>query len=150
MKRAMVGLLLMLLVSCAVSFGQDPRSAPKNLPQIVGRFKQIHQTDPKRDIVVFTPRSSGLFRISGAFLIRNPAGDGEWRVFLNWKDNRDRAAVIAEVESNGEQPTISNPWVFAARAGVPVQISFVAFGYYGGSVYDAFYVIERLSKIPSF
>jgi hypothetical protein len=148
MMRAMVGLLL-LLISSPVSFGENPGSAAKNLPQIVGRFKRIHQTDAIPATVLFTPRSSGLFRISGTFLLRTAAGDGIWHVLLSWKDNKNRGWLIADVKSGGLTP-LNNPWVFAAHAGEPVTLTITPQGDVSGSVYDAFYVIERLTKIPGF
>jgi hypothetical protein len=151
MKRAIVSLLLLLFVLCTLSLGQDPGSAAKNLPQIVGRFKRTRQTDPIQGTVVFTPKSTGLFRISGNLLITTPGGSGRWILNFSWTGSRREALDIATRPSNDVgSPEVSGPWVFPAQAGQPVKISVKSDGDVGGSVYDAFYVIERLTKIPSF
>ena len=152
MKKTMGCLLLVLMVSSVTSFAEGARHDVRvnNPTEIVGKLVKIGQTEQISDTVVFTSKSTGLFRATVLFMITtNNTGNGYWQTRLAWKDIKNRARTVFNAPSFKEG-THQSTLIFAAQGGVPVQLSVVPFGNVTGSVYDVFVVVERLTKIPSF
>jgi hypothetical protein len=144
MKRAMVCLLLLLLVSCRISFAQR-----NDFPVVVARVKLTGQTEPIQRTLVFTPKSTGMFRVTAALTETIPANSDRWNARLTWSDVTGYEATIASVDTR-DVLTDARAIPFLAKAGTPVRFSVDSeFGTNVGT-YDLFIVIERLTKIPGF
>lgn len=147
MKRVVISLLLLLFASCTLSWAQS-RS---DFPVVVKRVKLVGQSQEIPTTTIFTPKSTGLFRISlvGAETVAGHSG-GEWQITVNWTGIVSRDVIgfglntSATLESGAASPPVT------LRAGKPVKLRVGAIGDVTGAVYDIFIVIERLTKIPSF
>src|SRR5262249_46252492 len=150
-----IGLLLMVIILSGIGVAQSPaKNGPvEGLPRIVARMKLTNQSDTVPPTVIFTPKSSGLFRVSIDLILtsRNQGTDVLfWFANMDWTDVTREHSVLTSVNtqkvgSGGGGRTLS----FSAKAGTPVRFYTTVNGDATGSAYDVFLVIERLTKIPT-
>jgi len=78
-----------------------------------------------------------------------PKGTGRWHVTLSWTDVKGHSTDVAVTDSNSDY-SYGGSLVFSAHAEAQIRMLVSAEGDVSGSVCDALFVIERLTKIPSF
>jgi hypothetical protein len=156
MKRVLISLLLTLIILSGLSAAQSlSKDGPvEGLPRIVARMKLTNQSGFVPPTVIFTPKTSGLFRASMVIVVKKRKTE----FYLGWLDGiieysdvirdtvRGASANTQYLGSSGEDFTMT----FAAKGGKPFKFYTMSQFDITGAVYDVFLVIERLTKIPSF
>ena len=145
MKRLTISVLLLLLTSCLTSVAQS-RS---DFPVVVKRFKLTGQTQRIPTTTIFTPRATGMFRVSLVGVETVAANNGAWDIFVDWKGLVSVASTSVHLRTLLLNEVATSA-TFTAVAGTPIHVSSFKVQKVGGSSYDVFIVIERLTKISSF
>jgi hypothetical protein len=145
MRNATYALLAVLSASCA-TFGQ---STPKfTSPQIVGTFQRLNQTTNIPRTTIYTPTTSGTFRISIVMVGVVAGGDEYWVGRPRFTDD---AGVGQTLPGFGallysylrETGFAEGP--IRAKGGTPIKFEVVApKGHTEGSKYNVWVVVEQL------
>jgi hypothetical protein len=162
MRRAtLVCLAVVVLGSLAAIVGQNSGTKPPvvTYPRIVGTVSLPGQTEAIPTTTIFTPKNSGLFRISIYMTTVKPTNyTSVWSYYLGWTDDAgveqtNYPGVVTLNEGNPPQAwgvqQSGYLWgpvlVFQAKAGAPVTYSVTQLGTADGSTYELFFTIEQLS-----
>jgi hypothetical protein len=146
MKRV-VSLLLLLVALCGLSFAQG-RS---DFPVVVARVKLVGQTQAIPPTTIFTPKSTGLFKIS-MVVVETVAGHsgGYWDIGLVWTGIVEPDSIGGTLGTASVHEGNLESLPSTLLAGKPVTLRVDAHDDVRDARYDIFIVIERLTKIPSF
>jgi hypothetical protein len=159
-----VSLVVILLAAFAFTSGsRSANAAPTGAssPVIEATVKLTNQTMPISSATLFTPASTGLYRVTAYMTQVTPVNQLNifWYLNLRWTD--DAGAELASVETNhylmqtltsGAPPeaygfnTMSpgNSSIVEAKAGQPITYSVALSAGTNGGTYSLYLVVERL------
>jgi len=135
---------LMVALATITSFGQTAQ--PPAYPQIIVRVNLTGQTNEIPTTQMFTPDKDGLFRICGAMVITAASNQpGSWLMSFTFvSDGGSETESIfgqnSQVVGGGGGDCIP----FRSNARIPVTYFVQSNGNPQGSVYELFFVVERL------
>jgi hypothetical protein len=117
-------------------------------PAIIKTIVLKGQTTSIPPTTIFTPPTSGLFRIS-VYMVATGGFDnlGNWNAKINWTDDAGPESTVSWLSLNAFTPP--NAWaqnsiVIEAAAGEPATISISAGTQYPGPTYSLFLVVEQI------
>jgi hypothetical protein len=126
-------------------------------PTIVKKVALTNQTGPIPTTTIFTPGTSGLFRVS-VYMTQAVAGNSPdyWTVDLGWSDDAGKEAAATVSSSVGQVPPMA--WGFVSgsfqpgsvvtvegRAGQPLTFDVTDAGGFGNDgSYSLYITVERL------
>jgi len=97
---------------------------------------------------IFTPSTSGLYRISADMVAVQGGSGGNWNFYLDWTDDAGVAQEEGEVfvcaGCGPYNPARSFPFVFRTNANTPVTYKTSHTPGTEGSTYEVFFVVEQL------
>jgi len=139
-----------------IAAGQTPTVVS---PAIVAKGKLLKQTNTIPTTTLYTPKQTGLFRLSiyGVLLTGNGYG-GTWFVNVGWTDDFGPEAVNSLIGGTvfyygqfdqlnllpAGSPLGGPVLTFEAIVGQPITYSVTSNVNMGGSSYSIYYVLERL------
>ncbi|HEV2176044.1 MAG TPA: hypothetical protein VGW33_02405 [Terriglobia bacterium] len=162
MRKMTLCLLMLLLGSGANSFGQETKtknSTQLALPRVIRTIALTGQTGTIPLTTIFTPKSTGLIRVSVYATITVPSSQGFGCFFgqLSWTDDGGPQSALlvnlsnlngvlsggCEVLESDVLNSFSETVVMRANAGQPVSytINLVP----GNPTYELFITVEQLS-----
>ena len=140
MKRCLL-LGTFLIALSARGFGQEAKnqnSPCASLPCIVASVSLINQTESVYQAPIYTPPTTGLFRIS-YYEINGQHGFGVWTLTWNWTDDlKDQAFGPFELQP-GEYFNDGVPGM-RVLGGHPITYTVTG----SGGSYDVFAIVEQL------
>ena len=128
-------LLVVLVVVCASGFGQ---SVPRfDSPKIVATFKSVGQTAGISPFTIYTPKNSGVFRISIVMVLTVANGNlGSWNAVTLFTNGGGKDFGEPEVSLNTNHRTSEAAETpLRAKAGLPITFQVVSSGNTQGSKY---------------
>jgi hypothetical protein len=152
MRKAIRGLLLLILVSGVSSFGQSAAGPLKNhYPRVVATFERFNQTAPISPVTIYTPMHWGTFRCSIVMVLteaNNNDGNAFWRGAILFDDGSgsngpDHPFGVSLYP--GKRNTNAAEFPFRAKAGKPIRVEVKEINYPGGTKYNIFVVLEQLA-----
>jgi hypothetical protein len=150
-KISAVSILLVAIL--AVGFATNGSNTTAG-PRVIARVNLTSQTEAIPVTTLFTPPSTGLFRVSEYTTVTAPGHNPQynWSTFLYWTDESgSESAMLADLGDGQKPPTdyavcgtgADCMTIIRATAGVPVSYS-IADNSGATGVYDAFLVVEQL------
>jgi hypothetical protein len=145
----------LLLAAFAFTSGSRSADASPTTPisaPIVAKGKVVSQTAEIPQTTIFTPGTTGLYRLS-AYMVETAPGPTPniyWNFNLFWTDDGGSEEnpgnmLLAAVGGFGTPTwTPGSVSVFQAHAGQPVSYSVTLSGGTSGGTYSVYYTLERL------
>jgi len=140
----MFSLLLSVVLSGTMSLAHTERN-----PVVEAKIRLTGQTQEIPPTTIFTPKSTGMFRLSFSWAETKGLSNGAWSTTVRFT-NVTPATLGWSMLTSGIYGYSDYSVGFLAIAGKPVTFEVHPSGDISGSSYDLFIVIERLTKIPSF
>jgi hypothetical protein len=146
----MLQLLVTLLISTTFCFGQsEVKDSGQNpgFPRVVARVNLFNRTKAIGPQTLYTPKQSGVFRLSGTINVTVGNGEsGTWYLSGLWANEvaSNNGSTIAIVGTNVPQSgTPISPVVFNASKGTPISIQTDG-GSTSGTQYNIYVILEQL------
>ena len=145
-----------LIVAMALTGSKPVEGSGTTLssPAIVAKVAVTGQSAVIPATKVFTPKVSGLYRISSYMAMTTPGSNasGGWYLQLNWTDDAGAEASDLLILGDTQRPSSAfafpygpgNAFTFRAVAGVPVSYSVIDGGSNANGTYELFFTVERL------
>jgi hypothetical protein len=139
MRKATIGLLGVLCLWGATSWKSQPQWT------VVAEHHVVGGTTPFTRTPIFTPRSTGLFRLSAyCSASGGPVGQSGWAFLLGWKDSSGgTGSANVGCVAGTVSPYQSTMTILSPQAGLPFLLSANSSGEML-STYDVAFTIEQL------
>jgi hypothetical protein len=149
-----------LLLVASLLLAQEKQLPAANLqsPVIVARERLVNQTAPIPTTTIFTPRQTGLYRLS-VYMTMSRVGTAFWGFNFNWSDDggAESSSMTGSTLISEHKKAPPNAYAysdftlqpgavvtFEAIANVPVTYSVTQTGSASDDIYSLYYTIERL------
>jgi hypothetical protein len=139
MKRCLLlgALVIAFSVSGFGQEGQEERSPCASFPCIVASVALVNQTMSVHQVPVYTPSTTGFFRIS--YYEEAPGGFGIWTFTWNWTDDMRNQIFGPYVMQPGQYFNDGIPGM-RVLAGHPITYAVTG----NGGSYNLFAIVEQL------
>jgi hypothetical protein len=150
MYKALYVAVLLVPMFAVAQNTKGATTPPFASPLIVAKGKLVNQTAQIPLTTIFTPKQSGLFRLSAYLSVTqaDPNSQAFWYFTPLWTDEGSTNGVTAflvTVDSLlGTAGTGGSSITFEAKAGTPIQYSVLQNGGPDNSAYLVYYTLERL------
>ena len=138
-------LAVFLLALTTVGFAQDARRSADGtcavFPCVVATLSVTNQTVPVSETALFTPTTSGLFRVT-VYMESSAIQGSVWSLqFKNTDDLKKRSGSIVQVAPG---QLLSGVSVYRDVAGQPITYTVAQVKVGEGAFYDLFVTVEQL------
>jgi hypothetical protein len=151
-KQVQIALIgIFVFIFAGVAFSVEPTS-----PVVVARLHLRNITETIPTTTLFTPKFSGVFRVSTYAAVTTPVDSQmNWVLLWNWTDNAGAESIgLGSAPTTATPPqdyffdfysgAIASPFTFEAIAGQPVSFSLVKPSGLTGGACGLAIIVERL------
>ena len=134
-----------LLALTTVGFAQDARRSADGtcvvFPCVVATLSVTNQTVPVSETALFTPTTSGLFRVT-FYMESSPVRGSDWGLQFKYTDDLKTRSEPVWQATPGNLASFN--YVFRVVAGQPITYAVTQVKIGEGAYYDLFITVEQL------
>jgi hypothetical protein len=142
MRKLLLGCLLMLVMSCTSGFAQG-------FPHVVGKWKFLNQTTDIAPVVLYTPQTGGIYRIT--FVQETTVGNGQhgaaWLGGASWTNEVGQNPAAGFYLATESPYSTSGTTVMRVARATPILFSTSSLGDTSNAEYNVYIVLEELSPL---